>query len=222
MKARRRLKAARGFTLIEFMLVAALLSVIGVALYASFSTGINAWQRINAGTTLEDINIFLDKISSELRNTFLIKGMLFQGENDAVRFPVISYGRDNKKNLGREIGEVHYAFHQTSQGIYRTYRRYSEVYQEKNVSAERIAGPIQSFEVQYYYYDPQEEEYLWTSAWQNETDVLGEAGEEEKLPAAIRMIITLRPEEGGRQIVKTVTVPSSGRFDKNDEQTVAP
>ncbi len=219
MRLKHLFKVATGFTLIELTLVAALLSAIGVALYASFSTGISAWQKINAGLTIEDINIFLDKISSELRNSFQFKGILLKGESGAIRFPILFYGRD-KKGVQKEIGEVHYEFNQKLQGIYRTYRSYSEVYQEKNTFAERIAGPIQSFELQYYYYDPQQEEYLWTSVWQNAQDALG-FEEEKKLPAAVRIIITVRQEDEARQIVKTVSIPSSGRFYKKDEQTSA-
>ena len=78
-----------GFTLIEILMVTALLSVIGLSLFSVFNSGISVWQRLTQEVIAEDVNLFFEKISSDLQSTFLFSEISFQGKEDEISFPVI-------------------------------------------------------------------------------------------------------------------------------------
>ena len=68
-------KSRTGFTLVELVLVTAMLSVVGLAAYSAFSNGIRLWKRVNEEVIQEDINMFFVKISRDLRNLSRYSGI---------------------------------------------------------------------------------------------------------------------------------------------------
>ena len=68
-----------GFTLMELMLVATILVVIGAAVYGTFASGINIWERVSARSVTEDINLFFKHIAHDVRNSFNITSIKFRG-----------------------------------------------------------------------------------------------------------------------------------------------
>ena len=75
-----------GFTLIELVLVTAILGVIGMAVYGTFSNGINIWKQVTEDSAAEDITLFFEKISFDLRNSFKLTGIRFKGEKTQLAF----------------------------------------------------------------------------------------------------------------------------------------
>ena len=97
-----------GFTLIELVLVTAILAVIGMAVYGTFSNGINIWKKVTEDSVVEDVNLFFEKISVDLRNSFKLTGIRFKGERTRISFPSrIKYsGKDGIENT---IGQISYS-----------------------------------------------------------------------------------------------------------------
>ncbi|HSV43921.1 MAG TPA: hypothetical protein VLJ10_05135, partial [Candidatus Bathyarchaeia archaeon] len=75
------------FTLIELLLVASLLSLISVSLYQALSNGLRVWQYTRRLSVEEDVMIFLDKLSADLRNSFDYSLFFFDEGKNYVSFP---------------------------------------------------------------------------------------------------------------------------------------
>ena len=67
----------RGFTLIELCLVSLIASVIGLAVYFTFSNGMRIWQRANQKVVEEDLSIFFDRFALDVRSCLKFSGLGF-------------------------------------------------------------------------------------------------------------------------------------------------
>ncbi len=197
-----------GFTLIELMIVAMILSTVGITLYSTFSNGLNIWKRINQEMVIEDVNIFFDKISRELRGSFQFSEIPLRGRTGELNFPAIVQVRDHRGDLKEGIGEVYYSFEPKSGAIYRQQKSYSEIYVDKNTGKQAMIDHVSSLEFQYYHYDLEQEEYSWVESWQDEDESLGIKAKK-ILPVAVRITIgIIGQERNERRITKTVWIPS--------------
>ena len=111
-----RTQKVQGFTLIEMLVVTVMLSVISLAIYATFNNGIKIWQKINKPIPQEDLYIFLDRFVSDVKNTFKFTGLNFLGKVDRLEFPaLVDSPRLNKKT----VGQVVYFYNSTSGALNR-------------------------------------------------------------------------------------------------------
>jgi prepilin-type N-terminal cleavage/methylation domain-containing protein len=194
------------FSLVELLLVMAILSVVGITVYTTMVNGINIWQRIVVETSAEDVGIFLERLSGELRNTFLLTGIKFRGGRDSVSFP----GRirlTTKDGAATGIGEVRYAFDRRDKLISRGYKTYSQLYRNRGEQERPIAENIESLDFEYYFYEPERKKYSWSSGWQEHDETFG-LQEEPALPLAIRIKVGIEEPEGKKVFTKTVWIPS--------------
>ena len=87
------------FTLVELLIVCAVIGAIALAIYATFNSGIKIWQSISVQAPAEDVNIFFGKFSSDLRGSFEFAGIAFFGKEDSFEFPTLVYS----PHLGKKI-----------------------------------------------------------------------------------------------------------------------
>jgi prepilin-type N-terminal cleavage/methylation domain-containing protein len=199
--------SCKGFTLVELLIVTAILSLIGLTLYSSFSSGIDIWKKINRELFVEDINIYFDKISYDLRNSFKFTGIEFYGTQDKISFPtIIKVRRD--EGTEEEIGWVQYSFNRNLKALNRKQANYSEMYLDKSGDEQKIVTDIESLRFQYYYYDPQYKHYAWKNTWQADESVFG-IEEKDVLPLAVRIEVKTKDGKDGKKFTKTVSLPAS-------------
>lgn len=206
----RKISLRKGFTLVELLLVTVLLSVIGAAVYAAFSSGVNLWQRINAEMRVEDINLFFDKVARDLRSTFYFTAIRLQGTASRISFPAVVSLR-TEEGVKQQPGQISYQFNTQYRRLERKEADYSQVYRGKGGLEHALLDDIQSFHVQYYYYEPEQEEYLWTQAWPIQEGTFGQETEP-TLPLAVRMTIGIKDGNTKRQFTKTVLIPAACCF----------
>lgn len=155
-------KEGAGFTLIELLMVVSMLSVISLAIFSTFNNGIKIWQKVNKQSDREDINIFLDKFVSDLRNTLSFTGISFIGTENKISFPRIV----NSKNLVvNTVGRIIYSYDDGARLIFRQQQDFSQVATDKESFNQRVLGNVTSFRFQYYHYDTDKKEYLWLKEW---------------------------------------------------------
>jgi prepilin-type N-terminal cleavage/methylation domain-containing protein len=184
-----------GFTLIEMLLVIAVVSVISLAIYATLNNGLKLWQKANRQLPEEDLNIFLDKFTVDLRNSFKFTGIDFSGAPFRMEFPTLV---SSQALRSRSVGRVGYGYEPGSGVLIRAQQDFSQAYTAESRPLPVLSN-IKSLKFQYYVYDKEKKEYLWLEEWAKEG-----------LPAAVRIELEMGYDSQDNKFIKTVSIPCSG------------
>lgn len=186
-----------GFTLVEMLIVTAILSVVALAIYATFNNGMEIWQKVNRQLPEEDLNIFFDKFSLDLRNSFKFTGINFSGTIDRLEFPTLV---NNLRLEKRTVGKLIYAYEPQGQILNRYQIDFSGVYDDESDAAPRQSlKNVKTLKFQYYLYDEQNKVYLWQDEWLKEG-----------LPLAVRVELEFDDGQKTKKFTKTVNISISG------------
>jgi prepilin-type N-terminal cleavage/methylation domain-containing protein len=185
----------KGFTLIELFVVSMIMVIISLAIYSTFNNGIKIWQRAKESIAEEDLNIFFDKFSNDLRSTFKFEGSPLLGQADKVEFVTLV---ESPRLGNRTIGKVIYFYDSTAKILKKEERDFSHVYGDQEGPVKHALKNIKSFKLLYYFYDEEKKEYFWVEDW------------EEGLPLAVRMILEFDDGKKIFEFTKTVNIPISG------------
>lgn len=192
-------KENEGFTLIEMLIVAAMLAVISLAIYSMFSNSVRIWQRIHASAAAEDMGIFFEKFTSDIRNAMDFKTIGFSGEEDSLKFAVPVYSAKMSKNI---LGEAIYAFDPYNGKVKRAQRDYSQAYLAEGGFERELLTGVKKFRISYYAYDVEKKEYIWQDEWH-----------EQGLPLAVRIVTEIGDDNGQiRVFTRTITIPAGNYF----------
>jgi type II secretory pathway component PulJ len=189
-------KNKRGFTLVELLVVCGMMAAISLVIYSTLFSGARLWQRLSSLRMKEDLNIFLEKFSADVANTFEFKGIDFQGKEDnlaiaaLVKSPFVQ---------GNSPGRVIYAYDRQNRVLNRTQMDYSQVYQDTPVLPRQTLTGISSCKLSYYIFDKQKKGYYWS-----EESLPGQ------LPAAVRLELEMDQQEGVSKFSKTVSILVGG------------
>ncbi|MEE8360289.1 MAG: prepilin-type N-terminal cleavage/methylation domain-containing protein [Candidatus Omnitrophota bacterium] len=189
-------KPNQAFTLIELLVVSSMIVVISMAIFATFNNGIKIWQRTQENTREEDLNIFFDRFTNDLRSTFKFTGLGFIGEEDRVEFATLITSRRLQK---KTVGKVAYFYDGRSKEIKKEERDFSHIHRDDEGIIKSALSGVESFKLFYYFYDNEKKEYLWLEEWE----------EEGLYPLAVRMIFEF---DDGKEVIeytKTVDIPIS-------------
>lgn len=187
-----------GFTLIELLIVTSILAITSIAVYSVFTSGIKIWQATSKQMPEEDLAIFYDKFTSDLRNSFKFKDVDFVGGRNAVEFaaPVNSL-----RLKSRSVGKIVYFYDNQTDKLSRELLDFSHISSGDHGRVQGLLGNVKGLKFTYYYYDAPTKEYIWKD----------EALKDEKtLPLAVR--IELELEAGGKteSYVRTINIPAGG------------
>ena len=183
-----------GITLIELLIVTVLLCVISFTLYATFSNGIKIWQRVNQEILEEDIDIFFEKFSTDLRKSFNFTSIHFSGDEEKIEFATVV---ESQRLKHRSVGKVIYFYDSSLKAIGRKQLDFSQISDnDERDMVVQLLKDVVSLKFQYYLYDNQSKEYLWQDKW-----------EREKLPLAVRIELELGNVGQINKITRTVAIP---------------
>jgi hypothetical protein len=190
------LRKNKALTLIELLIVTAVLFVISLGIYATFSNGVKIWQRLNVNVPQEDLYILFDKFGSDIRNSLKFKNINFYGKNDEVSFAAIV----GSQKLGRNtVGSISYFYDAGTGSVAREEKDFSDIYTAQKGAVREFSKDIKSLRFQYYSYDPLRKEYIWQSQWL-----------EEDLPLAVWIEVEIEQAGEVFKFTKTVNIPVSG------------
>ena len=189
----------QGFTLIEMLIVLAMFSLIGLAVVATLSNGIKIWQRLNQVNKQEDINIFFEKFTSELRNTFRFNTIKFQGQKEKISFATFVTTPGSRQAQLTGIGEVTYSYDKKKKQLSKQVRNYSQIYKDEAGKNGVLFENVESVRFDYYFYNSEEKEYIWLEDWQIE----------EALPLAVRIELEFENGRQSEKITRTIDIPIS-------------
>lgn len=187
-----------GFTLIEMLIVTAIISVVALAIYATLNNGIKIWQKVNRQLPEEDLNIFFDKFSLDLRNSFKFSGINFSGTIDKLEFSTLVNSMRLQK---RTVGKLIYAYEPQNQILNRYQVDFAGVYSgESNASPQQSLRNVRTLKFQYYLYDEQNKVYLWQD----------EYGHKEGLPLAVKVELEFDDGKEIKKFTRTISIPTTG------------
>jgi prepilin-type N-terminal cleavage/methylation domain-containing protein len=189
-------KKNNAFTLIEMLIVTALLCVISLGIYSTFNSGIKIWQRLNKEVPEQDLYIFFDKFASDIRNSLKFKGINFSGTENQFDFAAIV----NSPRMGkRTVGSISYFYDPKTEAVYKEERDFACVYAGGKGAIKEVLKNIKSLEFKYYSYDIERKEYIWQSGWVKES-----------LPLAVWLQVEITDGDKVFKFSKTVNIPIVG------------
>ncbi|MBN3039083.1 MAG: hypothetical protein JW869_06710 [Candidatus Omnitrophica bacterium] len=196
----------RGFTLFETILVAGMLSVVGLAIYSTFNSGLQIWERLTQRMPTEELNVFIEKITDDLNNSFSFSEAPFIGLQNNVSFATLvlaGIGQEQEEFLS--VGRVSYYYNPRNKTLNRQQYNYSDIYQNEIPRARQIMQNVMSAKFTYYCYDPAQDLHGWKEMWFEED-------EEARIPLAVRMEIEFVENEQEKKVRRTIAIPSATQF----------
>ncbi|MBF0385983.1 MAG: prepilin-type N-terminal cleavage/methylation domain-containing protein [Candidatus Omnitrophica bacterium] len=154
------LRNRKAMTLAEILLVVAIFSVITIAIYNSLSSGIKVWNKSRELLVEEDIVIFFDKLSMDLRNVYIHSKIKAKGNEHRLSFPsiVIIRSKDGKE-ISEQLGKVEYYYDPPTDAIYRRQAGYGEALAEVFSSPQALVKGVNGFKLSYFYPAEEGENY---------------------------------------------------------------
>ncbi|OGX54722.1 MAG: hypothetical protein A2306_11275 [Omnitrophica WOR_2 bacterium RIFOXYB2_FULL_38_16] len=198
----KRLENKSAMTLIEILIVTSLIAVISVAIYSCLSSGIRVWQESNRLVVEEDIAMFFDKISKDLRNVYSYSRIKPQGDVFRFSFPAIVYTKADKGSGHPEgsyvdqLGKVEYYFDPISDSIYRRQANYSQAVSEQYSRESKIVGSVERLKFTYFVLTPEGEI--------TKNEIL------DYIPSAIEVLVVFKDSRGERSMRKFIDIPIGG------------
>lgn len=180
----------RGFSLIELMVVLAIVGVVVGVVAACLSGGIRVWESARILTSVEQEAYFgVEYFRRDVANTFRFSGIKFVGGESEVSFPSLIEAVDEDGASESRIGTVKYFYDPAQQTVNRMLWPYPSNEEEGEV--EVIARNVQSLKFAYQSGASDERSGAWTQPT--------------NFPAAVSM--ELRMSQGGRDIAVDREVP---------------
>ena len=114
----------KGFTFTEVVVSTGIVVLIGMVLYSCLKSGIDIWRRGHTLRVEEELGLFLERFSSDIKNSFPFQGLDFIGDSQQFQFPtLVSTGRGFKT-----VGQTKYSFDPYQKTLNREESDYSAIY----------------------------------------------------------------------------------------------
>jgi len=149
----------RGFTCIELLLVTALMASLSLAIFLCLSNGLKLWQRTQQALLQEDVAIFFDKFSGDLRNALNFSTLAIDGQEYSFTFPTIVWMRADrgsaraKEEFIDQYGRVRYAFDAGAGILTRQQANYSQGVRKAwgDLAGQALLRGVTEVRFKYYY-----------------------------------------------------------------------
>ncbi len=190
--------------MVELLLVALLIPLIGFAIYANFNSGVKIWRRLHQQTSTEDIMIFTQKVSRNFETLLKYASIPFEGGKDGVSFAALT---PTDPLLGGDHGicQVRFFYDPASKAIKRQIRNLSQIYRDMDTKAEPILSGVSDFKVSYFAMNKQDKTFEWLEEW---------ADRPKELPVAVRFEFNWSSASGQTPVKKTFMIPAGGGGDQ--------
>ncbi len=194
------LNRRKGFSLMELLVVVALLPIVAIAIYSNFRSAVNIWKQATVGVDEEDLSILSAKVKHDFSNTFKCSTITFKGDEKSLSMAVFVKS-DPALGGDRAIGQIRYAYDPDKKMILRTEKNVNELFKEKTGRSSLLLAGITQFHIRYFLLNMEYKKYEWREDW---TDGKG------ALPLAVRFQFDYKGRQGTKTVSKTFVVPVGG------------
>ena len=194
------MRKPKSFTLVEILLVTALFASVSLAVFTCLANGLKLWERSRGLVAQEDVAIFFDKFSSDLRNSFSFSTLSWEGGEYEVAFPAMVRARADRagsraaEGYADEIGRVRYVFDVAKGTLSRQQANYSQGTRQEWGMPQVLASGIK--EVRFKYFFPGTRDY---------TLHVDKGG---AIPSGVEVEVWTGDGESGRPQKRFISIPS--------------
>jgi general secretion pathway protein J len=206
------MKAPRGFSLIELLVAASLLAIMGALMVQSLSSSIEAKENVeHISNRYHLVRSAMSRMVDEISQAYLSGHRSeteprnetgFKGERDSLRFTAFGYVprvEDEKKSDQRQLG--YYLDSDPKSGTESLFRKEQANIDDNFEEGGRALLLLSNVrELVFEYWDPQKE--AWNEKWDAEGSDPAMAN---KLPSRVRIKMTVVMEDGVEQTFVTQT-----------------
>jgi prepilin-type N-terminal cleavage/methylation domain-containing protein len=186
-------KTQVGLTLVELLIVVSITAVIALAIYGILNNGLKIYSKVNQRIAAEDVEVFFAKLGMDLRNSFNFSTINFSGKDDILEFATLVRSPRLKK---RSVGKVIYRYDPLKKILSREEKDFSQIYNAEEGRVTQIFPGVRAAKFQFYSFDKDKQECLWSQEWSKTT-----------MPLAVRLEIELNDGQTRENFVKTVSLP---------------
>jgi prepilin-type N-terminal cleavage/methylation domain-containing protein len=186
-------KNSRGMTLIELLVVTSIVIVILFAAYAFLNSGIKIWQRVNRSIPEEDVNIFFEKFTHDVRNMVKFSNIPFVGTADHCEWATLVVSSNLRKT---SIGKLVYSFDPQDKIIKRMQSDYSQIFTQEKKIINQVLPHLKSMKFKYYIRYKEATNRLWLEECPSGV-----------LPLAVRIELEFNDGTNNKVYGRTVALP---------------
>lgn len=201
-----RLKSEVAFTLIELIVAITIFSIVAVAVYSTFNTGLSSYKKTEIFAKLyQQSRSILDMIAQDLRNSFAYNqtDSQFFGSNSEVSFfSLVDFSTEEYPHS--EITQIVYRF---QDGVLKKLSLVgSAVFEDESsrLPQEDFSLEVKDLEFQYAYSIDEMPGYVCKDNWEVSEETKGD------IPLGVKIDLSLQDKESGRTITQTKLVFISG------------
>ncbi len=195
----------KGFTLIELLIAILIFSIVIVAIYSTFSTGLIVWKKGEESSRLyQEARLALNKMALELRNAHFYSNIKFAGEANRLSFATLLSSPSPEENAQLQLYQVTY-YLDDNQTLRRRAESLPALLQGNTGEAKELASSVRelNFSYGYEYYEEgvEEPQFIWKDKWT----------EEKTIPSLVKITLVLQDEKnppGKIAFTRTVPIPS--------------
>lgn len=159
----RKRSSIRGFTFVEVFIVLSVFSLLSLAVYATFASGMRMWNRVNE-TTLSQRKalLFFERFAQEARQILNYPKIGLTAKNSEVSFPAL---------IRDEIIKVDYLLQQDK--LIRRQETLAGVLDEKETSLKSriVLDDIEELVFNFAYQEEGKEDYSWKESWEKKDGI---------------------------------------------------
>ncbi len=180
------MKNRKGFTFIELCIAVVIFSVVAIAVYSCFTTGMLAWKKTESSSCLyQDARVTLELMANELRNSLASDKWIFEGQAKEMGFVLLASPPLQKKSAFGNIYKVRYYLEDDK--LMRHQKDLKALLGEGGTesASEELIQNVKSLNLEYRYKSEDVEgSFFWQGAWLPK----------EKAPKGVRITIILKPD----------------------------
>jgi prepilin-type N-terminal cleavage/methylation domain-containing protein len=194
----------RAFTLVEVTLAVALMAIVGVVVFATFSSGLRLWKRQDEGSSVRAAAFFFERVQRDLENCCAFG--VWSPIGNQTQYEFLAFAGSLETPQGRVSAPVRvlYAWDEAAGEVRRSAASLTDELQGVLPSGRSVLAGVERFAFAYYYAVSETGICAWSDQWPPEDVALqeGDLG-----PKAIRATVTIRDADRVYEAVKIFSLP---------------
>jgi prepilin-type N-terminal cleavage/methylation domain-containing protein len=191
-----------GFTLIEILVVTAIVGLVVAAVASCITAGLRVWEAAQSINIVErESYVAFETVKRDLMNSFPVHGVRFEGNSGGVAFPgALKVKAADLKGWEERVGRVEYSFDPQRKVLVRKEQGFP--YQgQPLLSSEIVAGNVMGLRFQYMGMAGSGQG-AWMETWTDPTNH----------PAAVKFELLMSGARGPLSMERTIVLPECGRL----------